>query len=36
VQACEDTAAVPFAELAPFLTPAGREGAGRLGYRPAR
>jgi hypothetical protein len=36
VQACEDTAVVPFRELAPFLSAAGREGAGRLGYRPAR
>lgn len=36
VQACEETAVVPFRELAPFLTAAGHEGAGRLGYRPAR
>lgn len=36
VQACEETAMVPFGELAPFLTPAGREGTSRLGYRPAR
>lgn len=36
VQACEDTAVVPFGELVPFLTPAGREGASRLGHRQAR
>jgi hypothetical protein len=30
VQACEDTAVVPFRELAPFLSSAGREGAARL------
>ena len=35
-QGCGDTAIVPFAELAPFLSPVGREVAGRLGYRPAR
>lgn len=30
VQACEDAALVPFAELAPFLSPEGRAGSARL------
>ncbi|MGN6357694.1 MAG: hypothetical protein ACTHLU_09475 [Novosphingobium sp.] len=30
VQACEDAAVVPFADLAPFLSPAGRTGIARL------
>lgn len=30
IQACEDAAEVPFAELAPFLSPAGRAGIARL------
>lgn len=30
IQACEDAALVPFAELTPFLSPAGRAGAARL------
>lgn len=32
-QACGDDASVPFAELAPLLSPAGRRGAERLGWR---
>lgn len=36
VQACEDTAVVSFGELAAFLTPAGREGAARLGFHQGR
>lgn len=31
VQACEDAALVPFAQLAPFLSPEGRAGIARLG-----
>lgn len=33
VQACADTAVVPFRQLAAYLTPAGRTGAARLGFR---
>lgn len=33
VQACGDEVLVPFAELAPLLSPAGRRGAARLGWR---
>jgi hypothetical protein len=33
VQACADTAVVPFGELSEYLTPAGRTGAARLGFR---
>lgn len=31
IQACEDAAEVPFADLAPFLSPPGRAGIARLG-----